>query len=184
MMVSEDDAAGALGVMVRCAELGDAPALAQVHVAAWRAGYAGLLPAEFLGGLDVSESLSRWEKWLSDESALSVRCLVAVSDDGGVAGMCAVGPARDERHEGIGELRMLNVDPARWGGGFGAALLRRAQSALSEMGYDEAYLWVLEGNDRARRFYSRHGWAATALTRRDEALPSKPVEIQYGRSLP
>jgi len=44
------------------------------------------------------------------------------------------------------------------GRGYGYALLRDAEEALATMGRRDLALWVLEGNDRARRFYERAGW--------------------------
>ena len=57
--------------------------------------------------------------------------------------------------EGIGydrELVRLYLAPAAKGSGLASLL-------LSEVTTDEAlYLWILDGNDRAHRFYVKHGF--------------------------
>src|SRR5262249_1736967 len=52
----------------------------------------------------------------------------------------------------------LYIAPSHWGRGYGSALLRNAEEALAAGGRRDLALWVLEGNDRARRFYERAGW--------------------------
>ena len=47
------------------------------------------------------------------------------------------------------------------GNGVGSALLRAALATLREDGYDQVYLWCIEGNERAERFYRRHGFTRT-----------------------
>ena len=50
--------------------------------------------------------------------------------------------------------------PRSWGAGHGSALHEAAMDHLAKEGFGEAVLWVLEGNERARRFYERRGWRA------------------------
>jgi GNAT superfamily N-acetyltransferase len=173
-------------VVVRYAELADAGQMAELHLAAWRAAYRGLLPDDFLASLDYDSSKRRWVKTLHEAMATrsTVRYLVAQDGGGEIAGMCALGAARDQEAQAdVGELRMLNVHPEWWGTGVAAALLVRAESELTEMGYRNAYLWVLEGNARACRFYRRQGWVESADRRADERFPGAPIELKYIRSL-
>ena len=41
------------------------------------------------------------------------------------------------------------------------------EQALRSDGHETAYLWVLEGNERAARFYERHGWASDGARKVD-----------------
>ena len=54
--------------------------------------------------------------------------------------------------------RVIYVAPSHWGRGYGYALLRDAEEALAAAGRRNLALWVLEGNDRARKFYERARW--------------------------
>ena len=52
---------------------------------------------------------------------------------------------------------------------------------LEAMGYRDLFLWVLEGNQRARAFYERMGFRPSE-TYRDDEIGGRPVqEIQYRR---
>ena len=55
-----------------------------------------------------------------------------------------------------GEIQKLYVEPVLQGAGIGAALL---EYAVAETG--TKYLWALEKNVRAIRFYQRHGFVVT-----------------------
>jgi RimJ/RimL family protein N-acetyltransferase len=54
---------------------------------------------------------------------------------------------------------------------------------LEEIGGDRAVLWVLEENERARRFYAGGGWVPDGETR-VEAVNGEPVsQLRYSRPL-
>ena len=75
-------------------------------------------------------------------------------------------------------LRHLAVHPARWGSGLGRAGVERAAAAIAAGGADEAILWCLEANHRARDLYRRLGWEETGERRRAEWAPY-PVEGRW-----
>jgi GNAT superfamily N-acetyltransferase len=78
------------------------------------------------------------------------------------------------------ELRALYVVPGAWGTGIAAQLMRAALSAMRERGAQEAFLWVVEENGRARRFYEREGWIADGELR-DSSMGAR--EVRYGLEL-
>ena len=54
---------------------------------------------------------------------------------------------------------------------------------LAGAGFEEALLWVLEGNTRARDFYERQGWSKGKPIRLEE-IGGRPVtEVRYEKSL-
>src|SRR5258708_179347 len=61
-------------------------------------------------------------------------------------------------------VQALHVVPEHWGTGVAQALHEDALAFLRTAGEREGYLWVFEGNARARRFWERHGWQETGLT--------------------
>ncbi len=166
-------------VTVRRATVQDAPALGRVHVRAWRAAYRGQLPDDYLDGLQPGERAAGWERGLRRDRT---RDPVLVAEQAGrVVGFAVVGPAGDP--EGAGELYAINVDPDHWGTRAGRALLLAAQAELARLGYDEAVLWVLPGNARARRFYEVAGWATDGARRTLEILGVVVPEVRYRRRL-
>jgi RimJ/RimL family protein N-acetyltransferase len=141
----------------RDARFEDAAAIASAHVAAWRAAYDGLMPPRYLAALDANRARERWEQWL--QAGCSV---VVLEANGEVVGFCRYGPSRDsDSSQSIGEVIAINLHPASWRQGLGRKLLLAAISRLRAAGFTEATLWVLYGNERARRFYEALGWQPT-----------------------
>lgn len=69
-------------------------------------------------------------------------------------GFSSYGTSRDDdASPGVGELFAIYVSPAARGTGVGRQLHDLAAEALTSSGSTEATLWVLDGNERARRFY-------------------------------
>lgn len=136
-------------MQIRPAVPDDAPAIARVQVASWRAGYAGLLPADTLAGLDEPDWARRRRETLEDGRR------VLVATDPGIIGFAAFGPSRADG--GIGEVYAFYLDPDRWRQGVGSTLMRAVLAEL-DPAHASAVLWVLRGNARALAFYAGHGW--------------------------
>ena len=132
-------------VLIRQATTSDVQGVARVHVAAWDAAKEGL---DLTTRRTFEERVDLWTRFLAEGRGT----LWVVEDDGSIIGFCAVGPSRDDDRAGESEIYTLYVDPAMWGQGIGSALMAHAP------GGDVVSLWVGEGNDRARRFYARHGF--------------------------
>jgi len=147
-------------VVVRPLTDADIDAVAALYVRSWRVGYAGIVPDSHLAGLDPAVYAER-RRSLGDADGVS--SLVAV-DGAEPVGFSTFGPYRVQGRPGgydrsAGELYAVYVDPRAWGRGAGRALLTAVRAALRDQGYPQMRLWVLEANDRARRFYERMGLA-------------------------
>lgn len=68
------------------------------------------------------------------------------------------------------------------GSGVAGRLHDEAIDDLRRRGCDEARLWVLEANARARRFYERRGWRPNGDTRVVPHAPH-PLDVGYSRAL-
>ena len=121
---------------VRAATPEDAPAIAEVFLAAARESWGDEAPAmeppEILGGELVAE------------------------DGAGITGFAIV---KD------GEIDLLFTHPRVWGRGAGRALVVAAEDALREEGCKEVSLWTEERNASARRLYQASGWRKTTDVR-------------------
>lgn len=123
-----------------------------------------------------------WRKTLANP-APGVRHLVA-SVAGRAVGWSGFGPARDDAGSGTGELQAINLHPGYWSLGLGSALFRESEAALAGLGYQHAYLWVAAGNDRAARFYARHGWTADNVSKNDRRFTPALLEHRFSTVLP
>lgn len=164
-------------ITLRDAKPGDARFIAEVHVAAWRAAYGGLMPADFLAALSVEDRAGMWSSLLSRPSPSRL----AVSEiDGALTGFCSYGPTRDDEPPDVAEIYALNVHPERWSQGAGRALCEHAYREAATRGHTLITLWVMSGNSRARRFYERLGYAADGAARSNRDLIGHPFdEVRY-----
>ena len=137
------------GVDLRPATVDDAAAGARLHLACWREAYAPLVdPALLEAALDEERWTRRWREQIADGPTrlLAVHAGVPI-------GFVTCGPARHRGAPLPFELYAVYVRAAWHGTGVAQALLD------ADLGDRSAYLWVLEGNTRARRFYERNGFA-------------------------
>jgi len=168
-------------VRVRDAKPEDARTVAEIHVAAWRAAYRELMPADYLASLSVEDRADMWTRSIirGGPSRLAI-----AEVDGALAGFCSFGPTRDELPEDCAEIYAINVAPERWRLGAGRALCEHAlrQAALRE--HKTMTLWVVKGNDPARRFYERLGYRPDGAERLNSQLVPVPFdEVRYRRPI-
>ena len=148
---------------IREADGKDVDAIASIHVHAWQDAYRGQLSDDYLDGLDVAERIPQARATIED-SPPEFRVWVA-EDDGAVVGFAVTGPSQDaDADRKTGELYAIYLDPSRVGTGLGRRLFEHALEDLRERRFTVATLWVLESNDRARRFYDAAGWRTDGLT--------------------
>jgi ribosomal protein S18 acetylase RimI-like enzyme len=141
----------------------DATALAHVHVDSWRAAYRGLVPDEFLDSLDYCQRSLRFRESLATGSGETY----LAEKDGEPFGILTVGACRDADLDRVtaGEIWGIYLAPQHWRKGLGRALFQRAEQMLQARGYTLATLWVLEGNQQARRFYEAMGFETDGASR-------------------
>ena len=164
---------------VRHATAADADAIGRIQVETWTTAYAGLLPQETIDGFDVGARQELWREGLSRTPRPGSATFVALVD-GEVVGFATVG--RSHSQEGAGELYAIYVHPSRWGVGAGRALIARAEESLRESGFPQALLWVLDGNERAERFYEAAGWERDG-EKTDDFQGAAVTESRYRKQL-
>jgi ribosomal protein S18 acetylase RimI-like enzyme len=154
----------------------DAPALARTHVAAWEAAYRGQIPDEAIQAMTVERREEMWARHLADRPLGTL----VIEEADRVVGFASFGPAEDESlGPATGEVYGIYLLPEVIGTGVGRDLFARATERLRAAGFASAILWVLETNERARRFYEAAGWrwdGATSAHRFDCA--ERPI-VRY-----
>jgi len=107
--------------------------------------------------------------------------LVATAANAHVVGFAHVGPARDDDVDPlvVGELAAIYLLPEVWGSGVGRRLMAAAVNVLRDAAYVAAILWVLEGNDRAQRFYEIGGWHGDGAARDIVIADTALAEVRY-----
>ena len=169
---------------VRAAIRDDADAIADVHIASWRAGYGHVIPESVLYADDFEpRRRAIWNDWRFGPSQ---RILVSVDDTDTLIGFATFGPERERGrgNTGRGELYAFYFHPDTWGNGAAAELMTHVDDRLRAEGFAEAVLWVLDDNPRARAFYERHGWSPTGIAADYDVHCDLSVpEVEYRTSL-
>lgn len=161
---------------VRKAVLDDVPAIASVHVAAWKSAYAGILPDEVLAALSVEKRAAMWEKVVAEESETK-HLLVAENEDSGIVGFAALGPEGSGQSDYEAELYAIYILEQYQRHGIGLALFRAGLNALVANGFRSMIVWVLADN-AARHFYEALG-GSQAGRRTVSVVDKHYAEIGY-----
>src|SRR5262249_23030145 len=140
--------------VIRRARPSDALAIAGVQVASWHAAYRGLMPDSTLAAYTVEVREAAWQKILA--SPVPERPTTVFERDGRVIAFATVGPSRDDPE--AGEVWALYAHPDAWSTGAGRALLEDGLAFLAAQRWPRVMLWVLDGNQRAIRFYQAAGF--------------------------
>ena len=165
-------------IHIRPAGPADGLAIAQVRAKSWRIAYSDVLPAQMLAELTSPAAVAREAEWRSTHplDGVLIAETAADADAGGpeaeLIGFAAFGPERSEDDEpgwpgaqppehGRAELYAIYVAPDYWSSGAGQALMDAVLALAASSGYTDISLWVMEANERARRFYELAGFQVT-----------------------
>jgi ribosomal protein S18 acetylase RimI-like enzyme len=169
------------GTTIRAAAPEDAEAVERLRLAGWQTAYRGIIPDAYLDSMLVDVPRRRRHlETLPDGfcNDVAVAC-------GSVIGWIAAGPCRDldRLTPQQGEIFACYVHPDWWRTGTGRLLMEHALEALAHDGRDDVSLWVLEANQRARRFYAAIGFGPDG-TRKLADLGEAVPELRYRRRVP
>lgn len=132
----------------------DAGLISFIYASSWRTAYRHLISDDYLDRLPNEYWVPSLRSWLGSGQLYG---LIALSD-GRPVGAAIYGRGRDAEYGDWGELVSLYVLPDATRRGTGSALLAEVLRLLREDGYDRCYLWAIEGNRIADRFYRKHGF--------------------------
>jgi len=146
---------------LRIAHENDIPALAALHCQGWIDSYQGLIPQDYLDGLNAEEFSEKWQKWMADDISTT---LIAEGEDGKSAGFCMFGPLRTPvpgqsaiRPIYSAEIYAIYLGKDHWGKGLAQEFFQESAKTLKEQKHYSMALWVVGGNKRACKFYDKMG---------------------------
>lgn len=118
-----------------------------VHWKSWQETYADLMPAEYLQNITLEKCIQMAHKWSQNTLLIKV--------DNKTVGFSCFGKSKDT--ENAYELLAIYILQEYQGQKLGYELLKRTVSCFSDDA--KIVLWVLQGNDKAIRFYERFGFS-------------------------
>ena len=154
-------------MLIRPAVPDDAEMLTDLHLDVWEEAYAALMPTDVFVARR-SERCDRVQRWRTNiQDGPIINRIAAADESGRLLGFVSVGSGRDE-DLGLPALELvgLYIRAEMYGTGLGQALLEDG------IGDSAAYLWVLDGNQRATKFYERQGF------RFDGKTKTEPIGIE------
>lgn len=146
-------------------------AVSDIYERSWKYAYRGIVPDAYLDGIPAGQ----WAPRLRQQGRSS---LVALHE-GQIVGTSSFAPARMESMKEWGEIISLYVLPEAMDKGIGYELLKSAVAQLRREGFSSVYLWVLEDNTRARRFYERYGFERSGAVQTANIGGKMLREVQY-----
>jgi ribosomal protein S18 acetylase RimI-like enzyme len=157
-------ATGADAVTIRPAQPADAPAVAEIWRSGWRDGHLGHVPDELL----TVRTDSSFDIRAGERTADTAVAVVG----GAVAGFVMV---VDD------EVEQVYVARAHRGTAVAPALLAEGERLVGSGGHERAWLAVVGGNTRARRFYERNGWVDEGPFDHRAEGPAGPIHVPAHR---
>lgn len=152
---------------IRLANAADVDAIAGLHSESWRRTYRGLIADWLLDDDLLARQRAIWGARLTENDGRRRSWLACV--DGYAVGFASLMLDADPVHGSL--LDALHIQKGHQGRGIGRALmLTLARSAVERAPCDPMYLWVLDGNWRAARFYEALGACHQGM-RYDDHLP-------------
>ena len=142
-------------VTLRDATEHDSQAIARLHADSWRSAYRGMLSDDYLDHRVHLERSDLWQQRFAEQGQKPFFVILAELG-GDLAGFACVFTDQDPTYGAF--LDNLHVVPQRTGQGIGRRLLGAVAERLrADDRRGGLYLWVIEQNLRARKFYSKAG---------------------------
>lgn len=149
----------------------DRMAISKVYEESWKYAYKGIVPQDYLDSIPEGG----WATGLGDPK----RKTLVYTDKGRIIGTSSFCESRFDKFSGQGEIISIYLLPEYMGKGYGKNLLEEVVEELKRLGYQNIFLWVLEDNIRARRFYEKQGFSLTEDFLDDNIGGKKLREVRY-----
>ena len=166
-----------------------------IHAMGWRDTYDGFVPDDYMAR-EITD-----DRWVSVfrqnyKSHNGVRGLLLYRGDTPVSCLnyCRARTANyntgdictfdNAAYTDWGEIASFYTLPSERGRGYGGLLFEEALRRLRAEGYENAFVFVLRENEKARRFYAAHGFAWDG-TSADIPFPNSPPchDLRYVKAL-
>ena len=151
-------------VILRPATAEDISSIAPIWHRGWQDGHVGHVPEEL--------STARTERSFWSRAAQRLPDTTIAEIEDAVAGFVMV----------VGdEVEQVYVGEGHRGSGVASVLLAEAERRVRHSGHDTAWLAVVAGNERARRFYAKHGWVDKGPLDYQAHGPDGPITVPSHR---
>ena len=127
--------------------------ISNIYESSWKYAYKGIIPQDYLNSIPPGH-------WANNVNRADMHNLV-ILENNQVIGTASICKSRWEKYSDYGEIVSIYLLPEYIGRGYGQHLFKVCVDELTKMGFDKILLWVLEENQRARKFYEKNGLVCT-----------------------
>lgn len=156
-------------------ETDDRMAIGRIYRESWKYAYQGIIPQNYLESI----SAGQWVEHLEEKG----RHTLLMIENHTFIGTSSYSASRYKKLDGFGEIVSIYLLPEYMGKGYGKQLLAAAVDGLAQLGYRDIFLWVLEENRRARKFYENAGFLCSGDYLLDYIGGKELREVQYCRHI-
>ena len=149
----------------------DRLAISTIYEQSWKYAYKDIIPQSYLDSIPEG----RWAANLDKEGLNTV----VIIEDGRFNGTSSYCKSRFSDFPDFGEIVSIYLLPQYMGKGYGKLLLDAVIKELVLLGFDDIFLWVLEENHRAKKFYEKAGFTASGHYLDDNIGGKDLREMQY-----
>lgn len=145
--------------------------ISHIYEESWKFAYRDMIPQSYLDSIPDGH-------WVSNLDKEGMNSLIMIENDifVGTAGYCK---SRFSDFDGFGEIVSIYLLPQYIGKGYGKYLMDAVIDELSKLGYRDIFLWMLEENHRARKFYEKFGFIRSDRYLDDNIGGKKLRGVQY-----
>jgi len=145
--------------------------LSKIYEQSWRKTYRGIIPQNYLDAIPKGH----WNKNFDIPGWNTVVCI----KDGEYIGTSSFSKSRFDKYPDSGEIISIYLIPEYIGKGYGSKLLEFAIKELKDQRFKDVFLWVLEENFRARKFYENNGFVYDGDYINNKIGGKKLREVKY-----
>ncbi len=149
--------------------------ISRIYEESWKYAYKNIVPDDYLNRIPAGN----WIPHLKDPE---MNILVMLDKDQfiGVSSYCR---SRFSNFKNFGEIVSIYLLPEYMDKGFGKELLDKTVLSLADLNFRNIFLWVLEENVRARKFYEKSGFVLSNSILDDNIGGRNLKEIAYFRNI-
>jgi len=162
-------------LIIREAAHCDAQEIAKAHVSSWQSAYRNIIHQDYLNTLSIETRTAEIKNRLC-KLGKHYNFIAMLHDK--IIGFITIADDADTNNPFVREIGALYFLEEYWGKGFGKRVLDYTITVLRKINVQKIFLWVLEENHLARKFYEKFGFVLSGDER--EVHIDKPHnELKY-----
>lgn len=133
--------------------------LGRVHSVAWQSSHKGIVTDEFL----YSFTPERQTNFFIEEITHTSKLFYLAYVDNNPIGMISLNLSPENENQDVGEVISLYIIPEYQRRGFGSEIMNFAINSLKYHEKKSIFLWVMNVNVKARKFYENYGYKYSGI---------------------